>query len=485
MNLPGSILVSDLLVPHPEYDPKYVRRLQAYFDGGRHFPIAEELRWKEIEKAGGEAATAGGLMRSVRCGTAFYTNYFGDTLLDQVSHICKTPLEIEDPQERLYWVNLAVNCDDAFTSATAQIRSSAADDLLQDRAFYLIKFPPKGPMPGNLQAAIDGGYLDAMIVALPASAITDWKLNDDGSLEWARLYEMELVRTKDYGPLDTERHRWIYWTKTDVHVYEADKPAPKPGQPSQSWEQYDPKAMAKRVTDPQPHSLKVNGTAAKSWNDAVPACPVFKVNRKLSCHMGGKILETAWQLFNEESDASYFRFATLTGAPIINTDDPQRFMREGLSLTPWAAVLLKTGESMSRDVGAASANMFNALDSASAQRRGQMGGLIHTMARQSAAQSASGQNTSRNTGAALQAQQDPLTAFLVGFAEPQLACWKRMANAIATTRQEDISDIEFSGLIGSEDDPESDEEDPGEDTQGVPPVTDKPPAKERREHQDS
>jgi hypothetical protein len=69
------------------------------------------------------------------------------------------------------------------------------------------------------------------------------------------------------------------------------------------------------------------------------------------------------------------------------------------------------------------------------------------MARQSAQQSASGQNTSRNTGAAIVQHQNPMNAWLRGFAEPHLACWREMLEAIADARGDTIDDLQISGLM--------------------------------------
>lgn len=417
--------VSDLLTPHPDYNPVLTARISAYYSGGERFPIAQELRHKPIETSSAEAAQP---MRQQRIATAFYTNYFGDTILDMVSQTCSEQLQIVDESRRPYWQQLNENADGHYCGATAQARASIADDMLFNRAFYLVKFPENDS--ATYQDQMASGALDARICALPAQKVTDWKEDDGYGLEWARTYEVESVRSNPFGPVNEELHRWTYFSATEISVYEARKPVGK------EW----PKDAEAVLVSDTIHELGV--------------CPVFMTRRKLKVWIGDKLLPTARQLFNAESDASFYTFVTVTGGLFIFTDNPAKY-KEGIDLSPFGAVICGGGDKIDRD--RADPSTLNALDGATAKLRSQLGGMIHTLARQAAAQSASGQNTSRMSGKAVSTQSDPLKQFLLAFAEPQLAVWRRMIAAIGRIREEDVSSVTVQGLLTAETDEDADD----------------------------
>lgn len=420
--------VMSLLANHPDYDKKdsegrrIVDCLKYYYEGGPEFPVKDELRWKPIELSADPVA---GPMRKARVGAGFYTNYFVDAIVDLVSIICKTALLIECGDEAAdYWEELSENADGQFATPTALARSSLADDFVYDRAYYYVRFPQqKTGADANLQTQLDAGDLDAQITTMDAHTVTDWELDEYGGLIWARCSEMSMVRSAPNEPYDMERYRWTFYAPDALYVYEAMK------KPTEKFSESSPPAQ---LVEKEVHSLGV--------------CPVFNVIRKLKCAVGKKLLPTTRQLFNEESDGSYYQMTTITGGLFIFSDNAEKW--KSIQLSPFGAPIGGKDDKVERDK--ADAPTLQALSSAAAERRGQIGGLIHAMARQTAAQSASGQNTSRATGAHLSATQDPLHAFLRAFAEAQLAVWRRMITAIGNVREEDVSEVEPCGLVPEE-----------------------------------
>jgi hypothetical protein len=220
--------------------------------------------------------------------------------------------------------------------------------------------------------------------------------------------------------------------------YIAKREAPQKGQPAKDW---DKDAVA---------------TLESEIKNDLKACPIFKVHRPLKCWMGDKALPIVRQLFNEESDASFYQFTTITGGLFVFTDDPNKWSK-GISLTPFGAVIAGKEDKIDRDK--ADPATLQALQAACKERRSQLGGLIHAMARQLAIQTSSGQNTSRATGEAVSQHGETLDAFLASFAEPHLACWRQMADAIAKVRNDDISEsVEIGGLSGPYELPGAEEE---------------------------
>ncbi len=425
-------LISALNVRHPEFDHRcadftltQMQRLRAYFRGGDDFPKSHELQWKALELSSQECAQP---MRRARLSCSFYKNYFAETIKDLVSSLCVNPLKIEDEKDRPYWTDLYDNADGSRGCATAEIRAAVTDDFIYDRAFYLVLFPESKATRKGLGAQFDAGDLDARIIHLDTTKIINWRTLKDGTLEFATCYEMELVGN-DYL---TEKHTWIIYSKADVTVYEATKPVTVPVQP---WKEDD------RATLNEDES----GTHQSEQ------CPVFKVNRKTREAVGENLLQPCRQLFNEVSDARYYRFTKITGGANIFTEDRDQF-KNGLTFSPQGANIFGSTDKY-EDVRVDS-GMFAALDAACAAGRGEIGGLIFGMARQSATQSASGQNTSRNTGVALTAHSDPMNAWLRSFAETHLACWRLMLDAVAAIREEDISSpgskVAVTGLISED-----------------------------------
>ena len=234
---------------------------------------------------------------------------------------------------------------------------------------------------------------------------------------------MELIGEE----FESELHSWTFYNADSVRVYEATKEVGK------DW----------------PKDAKATLNAEESALHALGVCPVFKVNRKMRGSVGAKLLPTARQLFNEESDESYNQFMSKTNCPIIYTDKPAAW-QAGIVFSPQGMIIAGERDKIEfTKIDAAAAASFAA---ASAARRGQLGGLIHNMARQSAAQSASGQNTSRNSAQAIEKHQNPMNAWLRGYAEPHVACWMQMAAAIAALRQDDIADLEICGLMPADED---------------------------------
>ena len=420
MEMIPSKSVASLLVNHPEYDAKLIARLAAYNEGGDAFPIASELRFRPLELSGDPQAAP---MRSARVGAAFYTNYFGDTIADLVATVCGNPIEIEDTQDREYWSALSVNADGRKGSANGEVRGALTDDFLFGRAFYLVKFQKPKASGSDLAKGTEVGDYDGQVVWLDTQTVTSWALDTDGSLLWARIYQMELIGEE----FESELHSWTFYNADSVRVYEATKEVGK------DW----------------PKDAKATLNAEESALHALGVCPVFKVNRKMRGSVGAKLLPTARQLFNEESDESYNQFMSKTNCPIIYTDKPAAW-QAGIVFSPQGMIIAGERDKIEfTKIDAAAAASFAA---ASAARRGQLGGLIHNMARQSAAQSASGQNTSRNSAQAIEKHQNPMNAWLRGYAEPHVACWMQMATAIAALRQDDISDVEICGLMPADED---------------------------------
>jgi hypothetical protein len=406
-------------------------RLYAYCEGGDDFPVKTELRWKQIERSGHACA---GPMRQVREQCAEYTDYLGDTIADLVSTICMNPLCIEDDQSRPYWSKLADNINGRFGSATSEARAALTNDFLYPQgAFYLVKFPYVETEGSGLAAQIAAGAADGQIIALDTRLVTNWKTKSDGSLESATTSEMELVGA-DY---EIERYTWTIYGIDSIAVYNAEKPVSQ-----QKWEGQN---LDGSFNGPGPNaSLNVDESGLHDFK----RCPVFKVNRPLKTQVGKKLLPTAHKLFNAEADKSFYEFTTITGGLFIYTDTPEKF-EKGVVLTPFGAVVMGTTDKIDRDK--CDPATLAALGNECAELRSQLGGLIHNMARQSAQQSASGQNTSRNTGAALKAQKDPMNAWLCGFSEGHLACFREMIQGIADYRDDDVSTLEVCGLMPIDD----------------------------------
>jgi len=443
MTFPDQQKVLNLLKGHPEYDEpcnipgpgmsglKQVDRLAYYYEGGDAFPIKTELRWKPIELS--SHTQLGQAMRTGRCSAAFYNNYFEDTINDLVSQLCKDPLTIEyvsdsEPTDD-YWEDFQDCVDGAYGTATSVTRKALTQDMIFNRAFYLVRFPD---VDGGqtLQTQVDEGEARAQIIALDSQKITDWRLDDNGQgLVMARMYEIELIQNPVTGLYDTEQHKWTYYTADAIDVYIARK------KPADNW---GPKDFAV-LQEPKMHEFG--------------RCPVFMVVRKVKAAVGKKLLPTARQLFNEESDASFYRMTTITGSLFVFSATPGRFKR-GIPLTPFGAPIFGEKDKVDRDKVDPAA--IQALDAASANRRGQMRGLIHELARQGSSQSASGQNTSRMPAARAAVDNDPLGCWLLTFREGHVATWRQMIAAICDVRGEDDDLIQIGGLMGA-----MDEEDDG------------------------
>lgn len=401
--------IKDLKATNPEYNADEMERIAAYNAGGTLFPANKELRNKTIELSGN---SIGGDVRKVRVQCADYTNYYGDTILDLACNVCACPLEIES--EDPYYDGLNTNSDGKNSGANEQTRAAVMDDLLYNRSFYLLKYPNVAAKMRSDQAANKG--LDARISSIACALVTDWEEDPEtGKLKWAKTAEKFPTRSSTFGPSDVVVNRWTFFTPDDVQIYTAPETA-------KDEEDVTPEII--------PHTVGV--------------CPIFKTNRKLKCWVGDKLLPTAYMLFNAEADATYYKFSTITGALYIFAENKSAY-QTGVILSPLNAIVCDQGDRIDRD--RADPATMNALDQSCAALRAQLGGMIHTMARQTASQSSSGQNTSRASGSAMEMASDPLKVFLQAFAEPQCAVWRSMLEVVAKAREDEPGVYDVCGLI--------------------------------------
>jgi hypothetical protein len=449
MNFPATLAVKGLQVTHPAYCCKRVQELVDFYDGGPDFPIEKYLRKKCIEMGGTAIAKQ---MRDARVGAGFYTDYLGDCIDDLVSKMAWNGMFIKYSQTGMsapppYWAGLAGNTDGARTSATEQARAALVDDFVLDRAWYCVRFPRpdveeeneekpltdvrgSGDVRGSVKTLakqLEDGELDAYIEAVPSRKVKRWKHGADGELDWVRVDDVDVVDDGIDGLGEIEEYSWTFFTPTEIATYTARK--------KKSDATFPDDAKAELKGEPETHKLGV--------------CPIFDVRRRLKCRVGNRLLPTTKQLFNEESDGSFYTMTTITGGIFIFTDEQME--KTGVNLTPFGGVRLRPGDKIERDKCDAAALL--AIAAACAARRSQMSAMIYGMAKQSASQSASGQNTSRESGAKKESDEEPLTAFLNAFAEPHIACWQRMVDAIAGLR-EDAGEIVVSGLMDCEEEEE-------------------------------
>lgn len=118
-----------------------------------------------------------------------------------------------------YWHDLNRNCDGMGQDLSAFFIRVCREVMIHKRAYVMPKFG-KSAEHANAKEQKDSGDLDATLVFLSARDVDDWQYDSRGTLAWVRTHKVEKIRSNPAAQPDTERHTWVYITKSASYRYE-------------------------------------------------------------------------------------------------------------------------------------------------------------------------------------------------------------------------------------------------------------------------
>ncbi len=402
------MLIADLEATHAEYNPivlDNLRALDAYSDfyyGGKGFQKRKDsyLRRRPIESQPGAES-----YRQNRLASAYITPHAGGI----GDNLCGTALQIpptidvkSGPEEKRakYWRNLNSNLDGLGSDTRSVAWALLCSLVIHKRAYIVVNFPKDG---GN----------DATFNCLTARDVDDWQKDEDGKYLWIRSHCVDLVRSGgEYGPQDTERHTWTFYTATDTQEFTADRKI------GESW----PKEATATAGAKVPHGLGV--------------CPVFPVEVEDKFWVMDRLFSTAHAYFNREASRS---FAIDTGAHVLpvlksNKDTSNLVVASGfcIKIAPednfgWAGPDAGIYAALKDDCDYLLSNLYSALNQMALTAAGMAG-------------------NPRQSGTAKSADASAIKAFLSLLCSPIMRAFRNAFKAVQIYRGEEDLDIDVHGM---------------------------------------
>ncbi len=412
MRFSDSILVADLQEPHPEYDAEQIVDHNYFYEGGRNFPCDTYLHKKLIETCKVEGYHQGGVgdIRQVRVDAAYYANHFAGVINELLSAIVYDPPQFCSPSNDAYWTALNADADGLGGPISLQVMQSLWSRMMFGRSYYQVVFPPTPK--ASRKAQEDSGGLRAQIIQLRGDVVDDWQYGPDRKLQYIRKHVKCYERADPdapAGPRPIEKHYWIYHAREGIYTYSASIDTDKE-------KEFQKGAVAELANEPQKNASGV--------------FQIVEVRSALDVFVGDALFPVAKQIFNASSDSSYARRTSATCTPVLASEnDPG----EVLKLGPFN--LLNVGVNGKLTFATAPAEFFTALDAAEEKHKAELYMQVHSMAAATKAAANSGQNVSRESGAAITKKQGPLHAFLQAFAAGEIAALNQCAEIVQKVRR--------------------------------------------------
>jgi hypothetical protein len=390
LDLPPSLLVSDLLKPGAEYLADDIAEADALYHGGKKFAdrIEDFLVKRKIEDSNKEHY-------DLRKRRAFYVPYTGGLLDYIAAKALDKVLRIEAEGSDPYYESLLNDIDGAGTSLKTFAITCLIHAMLFRRAYVF----PDFEVP-----AVFGEYEDdARLAMLEPQDIDDWQTNEKGHIEWVRSHTMELTRDpmKPYLPPEIETHYWTFFDSQNAYCYTASKPK------NQSWGN---DALAKI------EKVKAHGLAE---------CPVFNVHVGENMEIFDRVKSVAVALFNREASITWALDMAAYATLVLLLDTT--LVKEIVS-SELAALKLRVGESA--NYISPPPGIFEPLFTDADRLKANLMDVVRAQGVNAADLPQAG----RLSGAAVNAMREPSESILRSFADPVLEAINRALSAIAKKR---------------------------------------------------
>lgn len=390
LDLPGSILIKDLLQTSPEYSSDAIEEADALYHGGDKFTerMDDFLVRRKIEERDGKHY-------ELRKRRACYVPYIGG-LIDYIcakAFVDGVRVDVLGPNAS-YYDSLNENTDGFGKSMSSLARETLAHAMLFGRAYLFPDFPA---------AVMTSRSRDARIRMVEPGAVDDWQMDEAGHLTWARIHVSELIRddSKSWIPPSIERHVWTFIDSEYITIYEGRRRAG-----GGAW---------------------IDEHAKQIRRDAhgFDGVPLVDVKVPESMEVMGRCKSTAVALFNREASITWALDMAAYATLVLTLDQTQ--ISEIVS-SELAAMRLRVGESAAyiAPPGGIFEPLFKDAD--------RLKNNLMEIVRGQGIDAAKVPQAGRMSGDAVRAMADPAQAMMMTFADPVIEAIHRVIDGIRTER---------------------------------------------------
>lgn|GEM_PF-5249397 len=222
---------------HPSYDGERLARMQALHDGGAAWD-GLKASWFPMRKM--EPSD----VRQERLELAHYINYTGNIIGSMASMLFSEAPSVAGLEGEFY-TRFFEDVDRQGSSWAEFWRARFLDALVQRKSWVWVNLPRRPvakegeevQKPGNLQAELTGGFLDAFLVGLSGDQVIDWGEDDSGRLAWVVIHDV-VSKRGGVGEARKKVFRWTYVTGTLIQRWEwtATEQKSEPGRDDEATE---------------------------------------------------------------------------------------------------------------------------------------------------------------------------------------------------------------------------------------------------------
>lgn len=225
---PDTLPYKTLMEKHEEYDAGYMKRLRAFYKGGKKLLSDPKLLMEVFPRHRDEHP----MLYQERCSRAFYIPYAAEIIDHLVSALTSVPVQIQltgadkKPKEELpdFWAKFVEDCSPPGgekCSLQKLVCEQILNALQVGRAWSFIDMPRTNA--GQFTSLADqeqSGALDTYVVPHEAECVLDWETDERGDLEWVCIYSEERKRKNIALRRNRLLRRWMFWSKTSWARYE-------------------------------------------------------------------------------------------------------------------------------------------------------------------------------------------------------------------------------------------------------------------------
>lgn len=223
---PASLPYKVLNAKHDCYDGRYLRRLKAFYEGGR----ALLGDWSLMEEVFPRYREESDLVYEKRIRRALYMPYANEILNFIVASMSAEPLEVtlgggEEGKERPlpeWYAKFSDDCSPPGGKAQSlhdHVKAAILDCLQCQVSWHRVDLP----RPGQFQTLADqekAGALDAYVVQIPAECVIDWDEDESGELNFVVVHTCENRRKSFSDGREMITEVWNIYTRDGWARYE-------------------------------------------------------------------------------------------------------------------------------------------------------------------------------------------------------------------------------------------------------------------------
>lgn len=246
----------DLLSTHATYDRETWGDYEALYKGGK--AMKERARRFLVQNPQEPPD-----VYSERARIAHYRCYLGSIIDYFASYLVTAPIVVRAKETDAdgaavgeaispdpFYGAFKEDCDAKDNDLLLFMKRRVVDALIKKRSWWLVELPQTEVAEGEVQSLADWKAKklgEGHLCALDAEQVLDWDVDDEGKLNWARIYSCSERRFSPTSGAVTVTEKWEVFEATTVTVYALSYPKTQP--PAADVE-------VPRIGSPAPHGFQ-------------------------------------------------------------------------------------------------------------------------------------------------------------------------------------------------------------------------------------